>query len=199
MEYKSLVLFISGKQGSGKTTLASNLSNWLLGDDRFWLYNLKFADPLYEMHNAIYGVLERYGQAKPVKTDGTLLQILGTEWGRKCVHPDLWVNILKSRVIDALKSDLWPRHKIVIVDDARLQNEVECFDKYQGLEVIKLRLECNEGFRKARAEKWRENTMHLSEVALDAYHGFDHIIYTDRHEALDTLELAKRCIIERLK
>lgn len=198
MAHKNIVVLISGKQGCGKTTLATALANWALNDKVFWVYVLKFADALYEIHNAIFSILEAQGEPRPTKTDGTLLQLLGTEWGRKTLGQDIWVRILKRKVAKVVEFVKWPKHKLIIIDDARFANEIDCFKGDEKLTVIKLRLECNEGMRKARAEKWRDNVGHASETGLDNYNGFDNIIYTDTHNVSDTFELAKKLIEAKL-
>lgn len=195
--YKNLVILISGAQGAGKTTLANKISHWALDDNRFWVYNLKFADTLYEMHHAIWGILEKEGEMRPAKVDGTLLQLLGTEWGRRCLDSYVWVRILKKKVLRAVEFVRWPRHKIFIIDDARMINEISAFDREPGIETLKVRLECNEGMRQARALKWRANTAHESETGLDEYKEFDYIIYTDTHNEADTFELVKGLIEKR--
>ena len=47
-----------------------------------------------------------------------MLQTLGTEWGRACIHPDFWVKIARAkaeRIMDDGGS--------VVVDDVRFRNE----------------------------------------------------------------------------
>lgn len=44
-----------------------------------------------------------------------LMQTLGTEWGRKLVHPDLWTKLLERRMV--------PNISPVIVTDVRFLNE----------------------------------------------------------------------------
>jgi len=49
-----------------------------------------------------------------------MMQTLGTEWGRSCVHPDLWVKIAESKAKSLLKKDC-----IVVFDDVRFPNEID--------------------------------------------------------------------------
>ena len=196
---KNLVVFLSGKQGSGKTTLATGIFNHFLNSDSVWLYNMKFADPLYEMHRAVFNVLENYGVPVPEKIDGNLLQLLGTEWGRQTRGMDFWVDIARWRVSKLTeKPALWPKHRILLIDDARFPNEIDFMDKAPGVETLKIRLEAAEHIRRVRAEKWREAVTHPSEIMLDDYPRFDKIIFTDKHMENETLGLAIRAIEERL-
>lgn len=57
-----------------------------------------------------------------------LLQTLGTEWGRSCVAPDVWLNLWRCRV---------SRLGRVVVDDVRFPNEAELVRSLGG-EVWKL-------------------------------------------------------------
>lgn len=196
---KNLVVLISGKQGCGKSTLATGIFEHYLKSESVWLFNMKFADPLYAMHGQIMRILEEYGVPNTGKTDGTLLQILGTEWGRKIRGYDFWVNIAKWRVSKLTdQKALWPKHRILLIDDARFPNEIEFMDKVEGVEVLKIRLEAAEHTRRVRAEKWRENVTHPSEIMLDECTKFDKIIFTDRENQADTLALSIRAIEERL-
>ena len=82
------VAFI-GKMRSGKDTAAE----FLLERSRAAI--IKFADPLYDMQEAIYTIADLpYDENTK---DRRLLQLLGTEWGRE-KDPDLWLNIFEKTV-----------------------------------------------------------------------------------------------------
>jgi len=159
------VILISGRQGSGKSTLAKAIAK------RHHLTGVhKFAAPLYEMHDEIHRIA---GQPITV-IDGTLLQYLGTEWGRKRFGVDVWVKSLAVR----LKSDWSP---VCVVDDLRFRSEAEHLKLYlpSGASVYKIRLNADEGIRRLRAQKWRTDTTHQSEVDLDDYKDWDLVIDTN--------------------
>lgn len=159
-----MVILISGKQGSGKTTLAKNLMLELTNQG-YEVSPVKFAGPLYAMHDAVLGILELYGVKRNIEKDGPLLQLLGTEWGRKTVDDNVWVDLAKNRVKQILEdAEDGNREQVVIIDDARFENEFDAFP-----EAIKIRLEASEEVRKLRCSAWRDSTNHPSEVGLDNY------------------------------
>lgn len=159
-------VIISGKQGSGKTTLAKNIAQaWSkYKGNKSVLIN--FADPLYDMHNFIIGYLEHHGIKRDIKKDGPLLQLLGTEWGRKTVSEDIWVKLLGAKMAEVSHpSRNLDQNLLFIVADCRFRNE---FDAFKG-GALMVRLECPKLVRRTRCEMWRDNDEHLSEIDLDEY------------------------------
>lgn len=158
---KPTIVLISGKMGSGKTTLGEGVVSRLT-DLKLRAIHYTFAGPLYEMHRGCLQVLDRYGIQTPRK-DGALLQLLGTEWGRKQYGENIWVEICKKRI----EKD---RPDVAVISDARFPNEVSSF--LPG--AITVRLDCPERVRRERilatpGQNWRENTAHPSETALDYF------------------------------
>jgi hypothetical protein len=157
------VLMLTGLQGSGKTTTAARVTQelWSLG---YKAVRLKFADVLYQMHDAVRDVLRRYTMDEVKGPDGTLLQLLGTEWGRKTRGDDIWVRVLRASI-----TDYWLMNEdgIVVIDDCRFENEYKMFFGEAGVQVTHVRLKAPRETRKLRAEKWRDNETHISETGLD--------------------------------
>ncbi len=169
-------LLISGKQGSGKTTTAKLVSD-LLEDTGFGVVNAKFADTLYKMHDACLRILKARGITVPEKS-GTLLQLLGTEYGRKVHGEDVWVNCAlgayEELVADAPKDGSFYNDIVYVIDDARFKNELAAFNF-----GFAARLECAKDVRKARCPAWRDNDTHQSETDLDdSLDKFDVVINT---------------------
>lgn len=119
-----LLAFYSPCPGCGKTTLAN-----LLEPYEFETYS--FADPLREMIAVLLRAIG-YDAHKimrcfffdlkevPIpelggKTPRYLLQTIGTEWGRELVTPEIWTNIMATR----LRNRTGP----VVIDDLRFPNE----------------------------------------------------------------------------
>lgn len=101
-----------------------------------------------------------------------VLRTLGTEWGRDCIHPEVWLRCWEGR----LNAD-----RLTVVDDVRFLNEAEAVRRHGGIMVRVVR----PGFD--------ADAQHRSEGGLDAYEGFDHVIYNDgsleerRHTVDDVL------------
>ncbi len=159
-----MIIAISGKQGSGKSRLAERLHMHL---PRSTIR--KFAQPIYEMHDAVNAVYNSYGVETP-KKDGLLLQWLGTEHGRG-KDPNIWTSIMARHLPPE-------QDETLIIDDIRFEDE---FDLLAEAGALMVRLECSETVRKARCPFWRDDTKHPSEVGLDEYvkaSKFDLVLHT---------------------
>lgn len=194
------VIALSGKQGSGKTTMQKMLGH-LLGAYGRQVHPMNFADPLRDMHNELRGYMERMGCPPPPEVavkDGLLMQLLGTDWARKVYGANVWVQILKMRA--AMVGTLCANPELpiyIIVGDMRFMNEFYAFPDTQFPEAYKIRLECSAEQRKGRAENWRENTAHPSETGLDdpKLAPFDVIVDTETNGPAAALEI----VVEGLK
>jgi hypothetical protein len=120
------ILAIAGPKDSGKSTLAQLLSQ------RYGYERVAFADGIKVMLLALYEYQGlRNGRARRMlwgdlkeeptpllneRTSRWAMQTLGTEWGRKLIHPDLWL-------------DIWTRHiknkSLVVAEDMRFPNEAQ--------------------------------------------------------------------------
>lgn len=180
------IILISGKMGSGKTTVSEGLTE-LLKKNRHTVSRLKFADPLYAMHDAVGVAASKYGIPFD-KKEGVLLQLLGTEWGRQIKGDSVWVDSMKYRVSQTSCD-------FVIIDDCRFKNEFNAFE-----DAFKLRLKASEEIRKNRADSWRPNTTHLSEIDLDDFEingRFDLVVDTNLNDKQKTLDLIMTTIQKR--
>lgn len=158
------VILLSGKQGSGKTTLQKELVRVLNSRPRYKTHVINFADPLRLMHDFCLRTIVGLGVKRDIVKDGPLLQLLGTEWGRATVDPDIWVAALKGKIKNILGSFSAPNdvHHIFIVGDCRFKNEL-----FGIPGALRVRLECDRETRRARCEAWRPNDNHPSETDLD--------------------------------
>lgn len=134
---RSQIIGLAGRKGAGKSTIASHM----MGYGFAWR---AFADPLKHIVRGFlttrgFSTAEAtrmlYGDMKAVEqprlwghTPRHLMQTIGTEWGRRCIHPDIWVDLLMSE-IDALQAVRF------VIDDVRFPNEVEAI-RARGGQVV---------------------------------------------------------------
>lgn len=135
-----LYVGICGHAGSGKDTLAVMLA------DHLHLLQHKvltraLADPMKEICQRVYrftdeqlwGPSEKRAEAHPTlrQPDGSpltprvALQLLGTEWGRRCCE-DTWVRLLVEETREQGTYD------VVIITDVRFRNEADYLRRYDG-------------------------------------------------------------------
>jgi len=125
------LIALTGPAGCGKSTVAG-----MMVEDG-WV-RVKFASTLKAMCRAM-GMSEDMveGDQKEVshptlgnQTPRYVMQTLGTEWGRKIIHPDLWVRITKAEIQRNLDDG-----RNVVVDDCRFANEADCIHSLGGVVV----------------------------------------------------------------
>lgn len=169
IDYK--LIGISGKIGSGKTTLAFNLRG---------LYEKRsFAENVRKVVNIATGIpVEnmRSGDDKDVylkdwnMTVGELLQSWGTK-GRD-INPNAWVNSVFSTFDE---NSRW------VIDDVRYPNEA---DRIRGMGGLLIRLEGDPGCVRQNSKR---DLNHESETALDDYPFFDVMIDTNLCKVSDII------------
>lgn len=125
-----LLALCSPAMGSGKSTVAAHLAR------KHGFTVIKFAGPLKAMTRAFLreiglsmGDIEAFteGERKEDVIPGVpgavtgrrFQQLLGTEFGRDCIHPNLWVEIAMHRSRELLAAG-----KSVVIDDLRFTNEM---------------------------------------------------------------------------
>ena len=107
--------------------------------------------------------------AKKLDEVRRLLQVMGTDVGRKILGDDVWINAI-FRTIQA------DDPKYAVISDVRFPNEVEAIEDRGG---FVLRIE--------RTLPYHSSDLHESETALDGYK-FKHVIVNDA--PLDKFKLA---------
>lgn len=160
-----LIGLYSAAPGSGKTAVANALRSCGFAI-------LPFASPLKKMLAAMlsgvgYSEFEIYKfmhedkeQIIPEFGVSTrhMLRTLGTEWGRSCVGPDVWLTHWRIRA---------QQYTYIVVDDVRFQNEAYLIKKMGGIMWKIMR----PGVERA--------SEHASEGGLDAWPCFDACIVND--------------------
>lgn len=113
-----------GRARVGKDTVAHYLTRG------YNFSHIAFADPMKEMLETAFGGIDfRDGdREQPIdwlgKSPRQLLQTLGTEWGRNCIHPDIWTLIAEQKIKAATQS--------IVISDVRFHNEADMILKHGG-------------------------------------------------------------------
>ena len=123
-----LIGLYSHAPGSGKSTVAGMIDGEVVS----------FAAPLKRFVTSIvFGLgYDGFSAVKDRKEDKIpeigvsprqMMQTLGTEWGRSCVHPNLWEMLAESQARGLISSGF-----DVIFDDVRFPNEAEMIRRLGG-------------------------------------------------------------------
>ena len=136
-----MIITLTGRAGVGKTTIAKILCT----DHGF--QRISFAAPFKAMLRALYVEMDvpydevnrRLAGGDKESPDPWLggntprhaMQTLGTEWGRKCMGEDFWIQVWERAVGTS-------GAQRIVVDDCRFTNEAEAVRKLGGV-VIGLR------------------------------------------------------------
>ena len=135
---KVKIIGMVGPKGVGKTTFANQLANHTGCQGAV----LSFADPLRVMAMAM-GIESKQLVMPELKhelipelgvTPRHVLQSLGTEWGRKCIHPDVWVWAMQ-RQIERHVADyhVGSGDVLIFIDDCRFANEAQWILNHGGM------------------------------------------------------------------
>lgn len=179
---KTVVLGISGKKGSGKTTVCSIIARL----QPFLFKTFSFADPLKPAVKILFNwegldltdgpdketVDERWGVSPR-----QVLQHLGTDYLRAQYCDDFFVRHMKHRL-----QALQPSH--VLLGDVRFPNEID-YIKSDEVHGIIWRIE---------RPGLVHTDQHSSETALDNFHDWDHVFTND-----GTLDELERTVADKLK
>jgi len=126
-----MIVAFGGRAGSGKSTAAKLLQSLL----PLKIVILSFATPVKAIASIIGGsnyTTKIDKNSKPptlADTDLTwrrLLQIVGTDFGRDMLHPEIWIRLAERAMDRELANG-----KIVVFDDLRFENELR-FIKQRG-------------------------------------------------------------------
>jgi hypothetical protein len=129
------IIGLTGRAGAGKDTVAHYLV------ERYGFAQLSFAEPLREMLCALLehaGIDHAYVTEPALKAQlipglgvsaRTLMQTLGTEWGRQLIASDLWVRLLELNA----GMPHGPVHDRLVISDVRFLNEAAWVVQHGGV------------------------------------------------------------------
>lgn len=132
-----MLIGIAGKARSGKDTAGRHLL------DAYGFELMSFAAPIKRVVADLFGLDGRHlnGELKEVDLPGLnrspryLFQTLGTDWGRYCVHPDVWLfaaDAWLKRISDEYYRQ-GERLYGAVFTDIRFENEAEWIRNKGGL------------------------------------------------------------------
>lgn len=174
-----MIIGFAGKMGAGKNLSASFVKEAYPSkefEEKSFAYKIKQVTSL--ILGCEIGYLEDREYKKRVLdglsiTPRKFMQLLGTDFGRKMVHPDIWVNALLNEYspigmysvpldfpVNVGSHDVFV-YPNWLITDVRFPNEVKAIEDHGG-KVIKLTRSCG-------------RSKHESETALDGYN-FDYVI-----------------------
>lgn len=172
---KPLIVLISGKQGSGKTTFSANLASRLFENNPLeQTYISKIAAPLYALQdNVLQYLFSDAPDQQPAKI-GSVLQYIG-ELGRDLRGDSYWAEQSVNTVLSLATDDSCLSY--VLIDDLRHKSEIEAYKRFIQKEgkfnLLTVRIDVAEYVRKRRTDSWRDNVDHISEIDLDGYQSWD--------------------------
>jgi hypothetical protein len=161
-----ILIGLAGRARVGKDTVASYLAAHLI------LISYAFADPLKQALAGLFSLttaqLEGAEKELPLewlgKSPRELMQLLGTEWGRDLVHPQLWL-LLAEQNLQAL-AELNQDMQGVVIRDVRFDNEAAWVRSKGGVIVHITRPDAS------------DVAHHISESGVTPWPG-DHLVVND--------------------
>ncbi|MDN6857250.1 deoxynucleotide monophosphate kinase [Pseudomonas sp. CAN2814] len=132
---KPFLIGLHGRARSGKDTAASYIAA------QFGLLIYAFASPLkralIDMLNLPASAFDGADKEQPLpwlgKSPRELMQLLGTEWGRHQVHPQLWLLLAEMNLANHLEAS--PHARGFVISDVRFENEADWIRAKGGIVV----------------------------------------------------------------
>jgi len=184
-----ILLSCTREQLEDRVFKETNLSSeWDLWQLHYRNWNDKIVESFYvtkeEAINAYNSYIVNYSCDEPklvFMTPRKLLQLLGTDCGRKIIHPNIWVNATMINYKDETNRIVSPSLEYYpsnwIITDVRFPNEAKAITDKGG---INIRIQKHNMFDAAIKSLELE---HESETALDNYQ-FDYVVNHGTIEAL---------------
>jgi hypothetical protein len=163
MSTELTLIGLTGRAGAGKDTAADYLCA------EYGFVRASFAEPLKSMLEAMleHANIDHIWLHEPgFKNEAIpglavsareLMQTLGTEWGRRLIHTDLWVQLLDRHL--GIRAG-HPVHDRIVITDVRFQNEGE-WVRANGGHLLRLARE------QAVAVRAHESEAHIEALMAD--------------------------------
>lgn len=172
-DQRRIVIAFTGKAGAGKSTCADHLIA------KHGFQRIKFASALKAMlrtflayrgasPNVIKEMIEGSWKETPSpflndRTPRHAMQTLGTQWGRECLHPDIWVDTERDHL---------PPFGRFVCDDCRFPNEADMVRATGGKIVQVLRRGLAQGTHESethalKADYFMMNTGTIADLQRD--------------------------------
>lgn len=110
-----------------------------------------------------------------VNSPRRVLQLLGSEWGRDMIHPDIWTMAARSRLLEMKQ-----RGYRIVINDARFENDRNNLAQWFGAKRVDVRTTNV----KAEAE-WRQ---HASETSRPSDDNVDYVINNNEPWPFNSLQ-----------
>jgi hypothetical protein len=117
-----ILLGISGKKGSGKSTIAEILKQYITHRP---VHIIAFADALKDEVAHACGVSREYVE-KNKAIFRPILQWWGTDFRRNLTSEDYWLRVFSAKV------SILPNDSLILIPDVRFPNELQLIKKARG-------------------------------------------------------------------
>lgn len=182
---KTFLIGLTGRARSGKDTAANYLAA------QFGLLVYALASPLklalLDMLNLPASALEGAAKEQPLpwlgKSPRELMQLLGTEWGRNLVHPQLWLMLADMNLANHLEAS--PHARGFVISDVRFDNEADWIRAKGGVVAHLHRPEATEVA--AHSSEWGVTQRDGDLFLLND--GGLHNLYADLDDVMEQLQL----------
>jgi adenylate kinase family enzyme len=130
-----MIIGILGKKGSGKDTMAEFLIQ------QYQFKQFTYAEPLKKICQDLFSltdeqvtcpILKETVDQRWGKSPRQILQEIGTDLFRKHYDENIWVKILKEKII------LEPKEQNIVVSDIRHQNELDTITEFTNCLIFRI-------------------------------------------------------------
>ena len=131
-----MIIGLTGAKFSGKDTVGEAIIQ-AIGKDGRRAQKVSFAGPLKQALCAMFGWTREQLEdhefketPEPItgKTPRLIMQLLGTEFGREALHPEVWLRLADAEVVRMQNNQIVP-----IITDVRFENESEFLRSRGGI------------------------------------------------------------------